>query len=793
MIDEVHMLTGHAFNAMLKTLEEPPAHVKFILATTDPQKIPVTVLSRCLQFNLKQMPPDAIVGHLSHVLDAEDMPYETPALRLIGQAARGSMRDALSLTDQAIAFSAGNLTDDAVRSMLGTIDQRHLVRLLDALADGDGAAVLAVADELATRSLSYSGALGDLAVMLSQIAIAQRVAIAAVADDPMGDDLIRLASRLNPDAVQLFYSIAVHSRAELALAPDEYAGFAMACVRMLAFSAEAGGATVPAGTSGITASAAKAVVAPASASVPALATASAPAPAPAPAAAAALPAQTTSPASTQAAASAASSPVPSEGEPAAASAAPAMPETVPTAAPGAILPAVPAAPATPESGAVSLPADSDVQPAEQDADASVAPDMLTPVASNPAAAAVPVPSPAASSAPAQAASATPTRAEAAREDSPPWDQTPDVAPAATRPSPAATAGPAAATPAEAPVNSPRAAMARALAGGPISARAASAAPSAGGQSPVASRPAPVRPTAAPAPTRAPAAAAPPPRPARSNGPPDLEPPPWLMDDAEPSFAAPPSGMPGRRDTPDHGASRPPSRSPDAPSNARSAVPVRPVAPAQPQPSAPSYATSALHASDDTSADTDFADDRDDDSASEVVDDAALATYVTRHVHADAAPDAPADASDASARYTGDPGAAITLDEPWPALAARLPVRGIAAQLARQSELVRVDGNLFVLRVAARTLAEGQGAERLRSVLDAHFGRPVRVHVEVGATGSDTAHAVEQSVRSARQQAAEEAILADPFVRTLMDNFGGQIVPNSISPVSPDLPVKETPK
>jgi DNA polymerase-3 subunit gamma/tau len=136
MIDEVHMLTGHAFNAMLKTLEEPPAHVKFILATTDPQKIPVTVLSRCLQFNLKQMPGEAIVGHLENVLGHEKISFELPALRLLGQAAAGSMRDALSLTDQAIAYSASNLTEEAVRGMLGTIDQRHLVRLLEALQSG---------------------------------------------------------------------------------------------------------------------------------------------------------------------------------------------------------------------------------------------------------------------------------------------------------------------------------------------------------------------------------------------------------------------------------------------------------------------------------------------------------------------------------------------------------------------------------------------------------------------------------------------------------------------------------
>ncbi|OXC92213.1 DNA polymerase III, subunit gamma and tau [Achromobacter sp. KAs 3-5] len=229
MIDEVHMLTGHAFNAMLKTLEEPPPHVKFILATTDPQKIPVTVLSRCLQFNLKQMPADSIVGHLQAVLGQEDVGFEIPALRLIGQAASGSMRDALSLTDQAIAYSAGNLTEDAVRGMLGTIDQRHLVRLLDALSSGDAKGVLAVADELAIRGLSYAGALADLAVLLSRVAIEQRVTGVTAAEDPLAADIARLALALHPDAVQLFYSVAVHSRGELTLAPDEYAAARWVC------------------------------------------------------------------------------------------------------------------------------------------------------------------------------------------------------------------------------------------------------------------------------------------------------------------------------------------------------------------------------------------------------------------------------------------------------------------------------------------------------------------------------------------------------------------------------------
>ncbi len=238
MIDEVHMLTGHAFNAMLKTLEEPPPHVKFILATTDPQKIPVTVLSRCLQFNLKHMTVDSIVEHLESVLSQEALSFEVPALRLLGQAAGGSMRDALSLTDQAIAYSAGNLSLEAVQGMLGTIDQRHLVRLLQALSTGQAGGVLAVADELASRGLSYAGALADLAVMLSRIAIQQRVPGVSAADDPLAADIEALAAAIHPDLIQLYYSVAVHSRSELALAPDEYAGFVMACLRMLSLTPE---------------------------------------------------------------------------------------------------------------------------------------------------------------------------------------------------------------------------------------------------------------------------------------------------------------------------------------------------------------------------------------------------------------------------------------------------------------------------------------------------------------------------------------------------------------------------
>ncbi|MET3134643.1 DNA polymerase-3 subunit gamma/tau [Oxalobacteraceae bacterium GrIS 1.11] len=242
MIDEVHMLTNHAFNSMLKTLEEPPEHVKFILATTDPQKIPVTVLSRCLQFNLKQMPPGHIVSHLDNILGQEGIAFEQPALRLLAQGAHGSMRDALSLTDQAIAYAAGEVTLEAVQGMLGALDQSYLVRLLDALAQQDGVDLLAVADEMAARSLSYNGALQDLGTLLHRIALAQTVPAALPADLPEYADIMRLAAAFDGEEVQLYYQIAVHGRNELGLAPDEYAGFTMTLLRMLAFRPGMGGA-----------------------------------------------------------------------------------------------------------------------------------------------------------------------------------------------------------------------------------------------------------------------------------------------------------------------------------------------------------------------------------------------------------------------------------------------------------------------------------------------------------------------------------------------------------------------
>jgi len=246
MIDEVHMLTNHAFNAMLKTLEEPPAHVKFILATTDPQKIPVTVLSRCLQFNLKQMPATHIVSHLEHVLADEQIAFEVQALRLLARAADGSMRDALSLTDQAIAYAAGVVSEEAIRGMLGALDQSYLIRLLDAIAQADGAAVLAIADEMAARSLSFSVALQDLSSLLHRVAWAQYAPASVLDEWPEAADIRRFAETLAPRDIQLYYQIATIGRSELGVAPDEYAGFTMTLLRMLAFQPAGAGDLPPA-------------------------------------------------------------------------------------------------------------------------------------------------------------------------------------------------------------------------------------------------------------------------------------------------------------------------------------------------------------------------------------------------------------------------------------------------------------------------------------------------------------------------------------------------------------------
>jgi DNA polymerase-3 subunit gamma/tau len=241
MIDEVHMLTNTAFNAMLKTLEEPPEYLKFVLATTDPQKVPVTVLSRCLQFNLRPMAPETVLSHLTQVLAAEEVAAEPPALRLLSRAARGSMRDALSLTDQAIAFGSGQLQEAAVRQMLGAVDRSYVFRLIDALAQADGKTVVETADTLRLNGLSAASTLEEMSAVLQRMAVFQAVpqmAGAVDADDPEAAETARLAGLMPADETQLLYSLCLHGRGELGLAPDEYAALTMVLLRLLAFKPE---------------------------------------------------------------------------------------------------------------------------------------------------------------------------------------------------------------------------------------------------------------------------------------------------------------------------------------------------------------------------------------------------------------------------------------------------------------------------------------------------------------------------------------------------------------------------
>lgn len=259
VIDEVHQLSGAAFNAMLKTLEEPPEHVKFILATTDPQKIPVTVLSRCLQFNLKQMPLTHIVEHLTRVLEAEQVPFEPQALRHLAKGAAGSMRDALSLLDQAIAHGAGRIEEEGVRTMLGTVGDEHLFALLDALTAQNIDGMMAVAGLMDARSLSFDSGLQELATLFHRIALIQ-FAPDAILDEAERQRLAPYAAAFDSEFLQLCYQIAIHGRDELGLAPDEYAGFVMTLLRLHAFRPERAGQGRPPAAASIRPAAAVAAV-----------------------------------------------------------------------------------------------------------------------------------------------------------------------------------------------------------------------------------------------------------------------------------------------------------------------------------------------------------------------------------------------------------------------------------------------------------------------------------------------------------------------------------------------------
>ena len=241
LIDEVHMFSKSSFNALLKTLEEPPPHVKFLLATTDPQKIPVTILSRCLQLNLKRLQRDEIQGQLAHILQAESVAFDPSALELVARAAEGSMRDGLSLLDQAISFGAGEVRESTIREMLGVIERRHVIELLGLLAQNDGAGLLARSEQLAAQAPDYAGVLAELASALYRVSVLQVLPQDAQADDA---ELLAFAQQTLPEEVQLWYQIALRGREDLKLAPDARVGFEMALLRMLAFRPVEGAPTV---------------------------------------------------------------------------------------------------------------------------------------------------------------------------------------------------------------------------------------------------------------------------------------------------------------------------------------------------------------------------------------------------------------------------------------------------------------------------------------------------------------------------------------------------------------------
>ena len=248
LIDEVHMFSEKSFNALLKTLEEPPPHVKFLLATTDPQKLPITVLSRCLKFNLKRLPASDIGAHLESILAAEGIEFEASAVELVARAAEGSMRDAQSLLDQAIAYGAGTVMEAQTRAMLGAVDRSRVFELLDAVAARDAARALEVVGAIAMDAVDYADVLGELVNALHRIAVRQAVPDAAESDPEFAEACVRLAGRLAPEDVQLYYEIALRGRRDLAIVPDPRLGLEMTVLRMLAFTLDAGEILSPART-----------------------------------------------------------------------------------------------------------------------------------------------------------------------------------------------------------------------------------------------------------------------------------------------------------------------------------------------------------------------------------------------------------------------------------------------------------------------------------------------------------------------------------------------------------------
>ncbi|SEA80461.1 DNA polymerase III subunit gamma/tau [Paraburkholderia sartisoli] len=713
MIDEVHMLTNHAFNAMLKTLEEPPSHVKFILATTDPQKIPVTVLSRCLQFNLKQMPSGHIVSHLERILGEEKIPSEPQALRLLARAADGSMRDALSLTDQAIAYSANQVTEEAVRGMLGALDQSYLIRLLDALAAGDGAGVLAVADEMALRSLSFSTALQDLASLLHRVGWAQFAPSSVLDEWPEAGDIRRFAEMLSPEQVQLFYQIATVGRGELGLAPDEYAGFTMTLLRMLAFELAPNGgggggvapATRPAGAGAAAASRTAAPMATARQGV------------------AANDVRT-----------AADAVAPAGREPASA-------QSDSGARPASVVAADVATGDVQDKVDAVVTVKANVAPVAADAVArSVA---LEPVA-NEAPANVASPEPVAhEDAHAVEASASANPAVRADEDTrAPADSEPVIR------APEQTA--VAATPAPVSSVTPNETAAASL----QQQESAAAPRRAGGASAALDvlRSAGLKVSSDRGRAAAPAAAAPAPK------------------------AATPKPAP---------RVNVPVPAPAAPRRAQDAAPTREPA-AQPQArNNGNQGGSSVPPWDDMPPD-DYMPMSSDDAFFAPPDDGYMPVFDSGPDDVRLAPAAkePAPVVDTRPLPPAVPLDAIGFEGDWPAFAVGLPLKGISYQLAFNSELMSLDGTTLRLNVPVQQYADAAQVAKLKAALAERLGKTVDVQVEVGAARR-TAAALDAAARAQRQQDAEREIRQDPFVQSLIRDFGASIVPDSIRPIAPD--------
>lgn len=644
VIDEVHMLSTHAFNAMLKTLEEPPPHVIFVLATTDPQKVPVTVLSRCMQFGLRNVSPATVAGHLANVLQAEDIPYEERGLELIGKAAGGSMRDGLSLLDQAIALGAGQVKQATVQEMLGTVDEDLAPQLLALLAAGDAAAVVQQADSLAARNVAHAQ------ILMAMAAELQRVALAQVGQ---GEPHV-LAAQMDPSDVQVWYQIAIHGVRDLPLAPDAQTGFMMTLLRMLAFRADnlALGAltTVDDGAAapGHGSAAVRAMAAPGGA------------------------ARSSFGGTPDRAAGQTGAPAP--GQPGAArGASQADAGGGPDAGPGMA--------SSGQGGDVAMDARAR---ARQMAAAMVARGSNGPGAPRQA----PV-----SGAPAAAPRQTGARQPAGGE-----------------------------SPARSSADDDRPRPARQDLYFDTSAdRRSQASRGTGPDAPAASAPAAHAPATYEPVTHEPAASTP-----------AMQAPASRASAVQPPVSVPPA------------AKAPAAAAPTtaAPTTAHAAATAHAPAVAQ----APSASNTPA------------------------------ASHARAAAHAPAVPGAPA-ASDSPAIAT-----TLDFDGDWPSLVARLHAQGAVRQLLAQSELKGVQGLVFQVQVPIRHLAEPSLVERARELLADHFGAGVQLQVTVGQTGGQTAAARASEQQARRQAESEEAIKADPFVRTLLEEFGATILPDSIKPL-----------